>query len=76
MALKLCRECGKEVSPMADRCPKCGAYHPGLGRFGYGVWKVLMLLVIVFAVFFGLWCYSCVDQVGKAASVAYEEMNR
>jgi len=27
MALKKCKECGKEISTGAGRCPHCGARH-------------------------------------------------
>jgi hypothetical protein len=36
MALKACRECGKEVSASAKQCPHCGVEHPAnpLGALG------------------------------------------
>ena len=27
--MKYCRDCGKQVSECASRCPHCGAPHPG-----------------------------------------------
>ena len=51
MALKPCRECKKEVSQTAPKCPHCGADHPAappaaralgalvtLGLLGLGAW--------------------------------------
>lgn len=34
MALKNCKECGKEVSSSAKKCPHCGVKNPG-GWFSY-----------------------------------------
>jgi hypothetical protein len=30
MAMAKCKECGKEVSKSADKCPNCGVAHPGI----------------------------------------------
>jgi DNA-directed RNA polymerase subunit RPC12/RpoP len=32
MALKPCRECGKEVAETADKCPNCGAPLPAVSE--------------------------------------------
>ena len=53
MALKPCRECGKEVSTTAKTCPHCGTLHPantaaavGSGLMGCGC--ALTVLVPLF----------------------------
>ncbi|MBE9582555.1 MAG: zinc ribbon domain-containing protein [Proteobacteria bacterium] len=46
MALKKCKECGKEVSTKADLCPHCGAKQKGKG-IGCGG-ALLILIVIAF----------------------------
>lgn len=70
MALKPCKECGKEISDKAKSCPNCGAkIEPkmSLGKF---------LLVILF----GFLVYKCVspsrevdESIGKAANL--QEIN-
>ena len=44
MALKACKECGKEVSSQAKACPHCGAPPPRGSGFG---WVLLVLLVLI-----------------------------
>jgi len=49
LAIKACKECGKDVSTTARSCPHCGAKRPRqVGFFG-----------ILLALFFGWLVYSC-----------------
>lgn len=47
MALKLCRECHKEVSTGATKCPHCGVSHP-TSRFSKGARGCLWLIGLIF----------------------------
>lgn len=47
MALKNCRECGKEVSTKADKCPHCGA----------PVKKEVSLFTAVILIFIAIWLF-------------------
>ena len=50
MALKNCKECGKEVSTKADTCPNCGAPIKAKGVGCVGCLTILILIgVILFA---------------------------
>jgi hypothetical protein len=51
MALKKCKECGKEVSTEAKACPNCGAKPPG--RTSAFTWFVLFALTAVAIYFLG-----------------------
>ena len=44
MALKKCKECGKEVSTKADLCPHCGAKQK---RKGIGCGGALLILIVI-----------------------------
>jgi RNA polymerase subunit RPABC4/transcription elongation factor Spt4 len=50
MALKTCKECGKEISSGAGRCPYCGARHD------YGGYAIGLIIVVVI-----LCLYMCVQ---------------
>jgi len=45
MALKICKDCGKEISSSAGRCPHCGARHD-YGGYAIGMIIVVLILVI------------------------------
>ncbi len=45
MALKTCRECGKEISSRADKCPHCGYRR---SRVLTGCLLIVLPLVIVY----------------------------
>src|SRR5688572_139181 len=49
MALKACRECGKQVSTEAAKCPHCGTPHP-TSQFSKGARGCLWFLGIVFVI--------------------------
>ncbi len=46
MAIKQCKECGKEVSSQAKQCPHCGA--PQKKPFGIGRWLLIALAAFIF----------------------------
>jgi len=52
VALKKCKECGKDVSTKADSCPHCGAKIKR-GNLGCGGILVLMIFFAIIASFFG-----------------------
>jgi RNA polymerase subunit RPABC4/transcription elongation factor Spt4 len=47
MALKKCKECGKEISTKADICPHCGANQKRKGVGCGGALLILILIVII-----------------------------
>ncbi len=47
MALVGCRECGKEVSSSAKRCPKCGIKNPAPGTW-LGLLGISCLILVPF----------------------------
>lgn len=48
MALKTCKDCGKEISTSAGRCPYCGASHD------YGGYAIGLIITV-----FILFIYMC-----------------
>jgi hypothetical protein len=46
MALKKCKECGKEVSTSAKTCPHCGVKDPGVGAKEKLIGFIILLLII------------------------------
>ena len=51
MGMIICRDCGKELSRSAKRCPLCAARHPGRGRVAH-VLNVIGNAVIALGVVF------------------------
>lgn len=51
MALKACKECGKEVSTSATKCPHCGVSNPTLKSEDIGRGCLITIGVIVFLAF-------------------------
>ena len=47
MALKKCKECGKEVSSTAKLCPHCGAPQPKQ----MGIGSVIILLFVGYVIY-------------------------
>ena len=47
MALRICKDCGKEYSTSAEKCPHCGNPHP--------VNKALMIIEGICALFILIW---------------------
>lgn len=45
MALKKCKECAREISDKADKCPNCGS--PQKGK-QYGCGTLILILVVLF----------------------------
>lgn len=50
MALKICKECGREISETARRCPHCGNYIWSTGRIGCAVVLLFFFLMILITV--------------------------
>lgn len=46
MTLVKCKECGKEISKNAMKCPHCGAQLPTLTQSQRVVWAVVMFIII------------------------------
>ena len=49
-----CRDCGKELSRSAKRCPLCEARHPGRGKVEHGIHAVGNAVIALGVVFFVL----------------------
>lgn len=71
MALKPCKECGKEVSDKAKKCPHCGVDDPG---FGWPEKLVGVALLAVLLYFAGGWLFG--DDEDADASAAAAECQR
>lgn len=63
MALKPCRECGKEVSTGAPKCPHCGAKSPTESALSHGLKGILSGLVLIGL---GVWIWSAISSPGDA----------
>ena len=57
MALTKCRECEKEVSTTAEKCPHCGAILPGESKKALKVRNVIVIaaFVILLSIFLIFW---------------------
>ncbi len=62
MALKKCKECGKEISSKAKKCPNCGAPIKKQISTGSGC-----LIIILFVLFIG-WIFSSFDTPSSTSS--------
>ena len=58
MALKDCKECGKEVSDKAVRCPHCGSPILAEDQLAQAGKVALMILIPIIAAFIGLMLVS------------------
>jgi RNA polymerase subunit RPABC4/transcription elongation factor Spt4 len=47
MAMHACRDCGKEISNTARRCPHCGKYQWTGGRVGCAAFFVVIAVIIL-----------------------------
>jgi RNA polymerase subunit RPABC4/transcription elongation factor Spt4 len=65
MALKTCKECGKEISATAGRCPHCGASHD-YGGYAIGLIITIILAIIVSQCAHAGELYSCTDRNGNS----------
>lgn len=73
MALKKCKECGKEVSTKAESCPNCGAVlKKKPTKFGCGG---LLLLIIIIAIF-GSIVGNFTDDSSKNKSKSTSEVSK
>jgi RNA polymerase subunit RPABC4/transcription elongation factor Spt4 len=50
MALKPCKECGKEISTEAKVCPNCGKKNPTASESHNWVWVAALIVVLILAV--------------------------
>lgn len=75
MAITKCKECGKEVSKTAKKCPNCGVDNPGV------TWKeYLIAIVILGIIIWAVWPSSKGDSNKTPASypissASYEELD-
>jgi hypothetical protein len=67
MAVKACKDCGKDVSNSASVCPHCGVRV----KPRYFVWGCLIFFLGSMAIS-GISCLGCLGAAGKAASEAQE----
>lgn len=51
MALKKCRECGKEVSTNANKCPHCGAPLPTFSNSQRGIYIIFWAIIAIIALY-------------------------
>lgn len=67
MSMTRCRECGKEVSSSATKCPHCGCKNPGLSQNAN---SIIFLIALVIAVIVGVYMFSnlrsCQQELGRA----------
>lgn len=74
MALVPCRECGKDVSDSAPKCPHCGVVTPSLARnqrdnkFILGCVGGIFLIPILFLG----WCFSAIPDVPAPGTPSYQ----
>jgi hypothetical protein len=66
MALVPCRECGKEVSDQAEKCPNCGISTPSKKR--RQIKLAITLIVILLIVGASAWAYHRVSQAFAPAT--------
>lgn len=64
MAIKTCKECGKEVSTKAEKCPSCGAPVPTAARTTWTIMRWSIYAIITFIV------GSCAYVMGTAMNEA------
>lgn len=58
MALIKCRDCGKDCSSSAARCPHCAAVKPAVGKVEYAVANVgATILAPIVLLLFGGWIF-------------------
>ena len=68
MALVPCRECGKEVSDQAEKCPYCGISTPSKKR--RQIKLAITLLVILIVLGASAWAYHRVSQAFAPAATS------
>lgn len=69
MALNACKECGKEVSQQAKKCPHCGVPHPTIKISGKGC---LILFLILFVPSLAIGIYTAYN-TGPAPTTPAEK---
>lgn len=73
MALVPCRECGKEVSDAAEKCPYCGISTPSKQRRQMKL--VITGIVILLLIGAGAWAYHRVSQVFSPEPAAIDSIH-
>mgnify|MGYP003781604919 CR=1 FL=1 len=48
--ITICKECKREISSSARRCPHCGSYRWTTGRIGCAFFLVIPALLIILAI--------------------------
>ena len=48
--MKRCKDCGKEVSNTARRCPACGSYIWSEGRIGCAMIALILFALFMFSI--------------------------
>ena len=72
MALVPCRECGKEVSDAAEKCPNCGISTPSKKRRQVKLITTLVIVILVVSAvtWASVWTYNKVSSVFVPAPMA------
>jgi len=68
-----CRECGKEVSTGANKCPHCGCSYPAVSQKAHGV---IWLIAIVIAVIVFAWVFSNTRSCTREVDTALRDVDR
>lgn len=68
MVMTTCRECGKGVSSVADRCPHCGIEHPSRAAQGRRAARNLTAMLII-----GGGVYACTQLMQEDAGSGYSD---
>ena len=70
MALKDCRECGKQIAGDAKKCPYCGTPNPAMSQTSYGI---MWLIIIVVSIYFTYYFYKSCSGVATSISSVGEK---
>ena len=65
MALAKCKECNKDVSEFAEKCPHCGKNAPTLGGYWTAFQVIYFIIMLPFVIFFvGCVTFACMGFLG------------
>ena len=70
MGLIKCKDCNKEVSPSAEKCPSCGCPIKKKSN-----WGCLLILVLLFVIFIGP-CTNCMRGLSNYSSHYVEKQEK
>lgn len=56
MSIVKCKECGKEISELANKCPHCGRENPNLSIETIGIIYLVSILIVGY-VFFKIYSF-------------------